>query len=133
MLRWVDNIKFNIKEIEWECVDWMKLAQNSVQWRAVVNAVISHRVAQMSEGGPREGHACTDGTQRNTHGRQIAALHGAAHHSSGSWQWQPHGNFPTDREPDTESSSVVWVEGGGIFLRSAATEVPDHMVSEHRT
>jgi hypothetical protein len=30
---WEDNIRMYLKEIEWECVDWMHLAQDWDQWR----------------------------------------------------------------------------------------------------
>jgi hypothetical protein len=37
--RWEDNIKIDLKEIGWEAVDWIHLAQYSDQWPAVVNVV----------------------------------------------------------------------------------------------
>jgi hypothetical protein len=40
--RWED-IRFNLKEMVWEN-DWMHLAQERDQWRAVVNTVIILRV-----------------------------------------------------------------------------------------
>jgi hypothetical protein len=42
--RWVDNIKMNLGEIGWEGRDWIELAQNRDQWRALVNAVMNLRV-----------------------------------------------------------------------------------------
>jgi hypothetical protein len=36
-----DNIKMNLEEIRCEGVDVIQLAQNSVQWRALVSTVIS--------------------------------------------------------------------------------------------
>ena len=38
--RWEDNIKNDLKEICWEDVEWIHLAQNSKKWRAVVYAVM---------------------------------------------------------------------------------------------
>jgi hypothetical protein len=35
--RWVNNIKMNLREIGWEGMDWIDLAQDSNQWRALVN------------------------------------------------------------------------------------------------
>jgi hypothetical protein len=35
--RWVDNIKMDLREIEWDSMDWMDLAQDRDQWRALVN------------------------------------------------------------------------------------------------
>jgi hypothetical protein len=37
--RWVDNIKMDLREIGWDGVDWIELAQNRDQWRALVNTV----------------------------------------------------------------------------------------------
>jgi hypothetical protein len=42
--RWVDNIKMNLGEIGWDDVDWIDLAQDRDQWRALVNTVINLRV-----------------------------------------------------------------------------------------
>jgi hypothetical protein len=38
---WEDNIKINIKEIGWDGVDYVAVAQSSGKWRAVVNTVIN--------------------------------------------------------------------------------------------
>jgi hypothetical protein len=35
--RWVDNIKMDLREIGWAGMDWIDLAQNRDQWRALVN------------------------------------------------------------------------------------------------
>jgi hypothetical protein len=42
--RWVDDIKMDLTEIEWDGIDWIDLAQNRDQWRALVNLVINLRV-----------------------------------------------------------------------------------------
>jgi hypothetical protein len=42
--RWVDNIKMDLRDIEWDCMDWIDLAENRDQWRALVNTVINLRV-----------------------------------------------------------------------------------------
>jgi hypothetical protein len=42
--RWVDNIKIDLREIEWNGVDWIYLVQNRDQWRVLVNAVMNLRV-----------------------------------------------------------------------------------------
>jgi hypothetical protein len=39
--RWVDNIKMNLGEIVWDGRDWIKLAQDRDQWRALVNMVMN--------------------------------------------------------------------------------------------
>jgi hypothetical protein len=41
---WEDNIKMDLREISWESVDWMHMAQDRDQWRAVVNTVMNLRV-----------------------------------------------------------------------------------------
>jgi hypothetical protein len=42
--RWVDTIKMNLREIGWDGMDWINLAQERGQWRALVNTVINLRV-----------------------------------------------------------------------------------------
>jgi hypothetical protein len=42
--RWVDNIKMVIREIGWDGVDWVDMAQDRDQWRAFVNTVLNLRV-----------------------------------------------------------------------------------------
>jgi hypothetical protein len=39
-----NNIKMDLREIRWKCVDWMHLAQDSDQWRALMNTVTKPRV-----------------------------------------------------------------------------------------
>jgi hypothetical protein len=42
--RWMGNIKIDLREIEWDGMDWIDLAQNRDQWRALVNTAMNHRV-----------------------------------------------------------------------------------------
>jgi hypothetical protein len=42
--KWVDNIKMDLREIEWDGMNWVKLAQDGDQWRASVNMVMNLRV-----------------------------------------------------------------------------------------
>jgi hypothetical protein len=42
--RWWDNIDINLREIGWEGMDWIDLAQDRDQWRALVKAVMNLRV-----------------------------------------------------------------------------------------
>jgi len=42
--RWEDNIRMDLRETGWESVDWMYLAQDRDQWRAVVKTVMNLRV-----------------------------------------------------------------------------------------
>jgi hypothetical protein len=37
----VDNIKINLGEIGWDGVDWIELAQDRDQWKALVNTVMN--------------------------------------------------------------------------------------------
>jgi hypothetical protein len=39
-LRWEDNIKMNVKEMEWESMDWSHMAQDRGESRAVVKMVM---------------------------------------------------------------------------------------------
>jgi hypothetical protein len=39
-----DNIRTDLREIGYEGVDWMHLAQDRGQWRAIVNTVMNLRV-----------------------------------------------------------------------------------------
>jgi hypothetical protein len=41
----MDNIKMNLREIEWDDMNWIELAQDRDQWRALVNMVMNLRVA----------------------------------------------------------------------------------------
>jgi hypothetical protein len=42
--RWVDDIKMNFREIGWDGMDWIELAQDRDQWKALVNVVMKLRV-----------------------------------------------------------------------------------------
>jgi hypothetical protein len=42
--RWVDNIRMDLREIGWDDVDWIHLAQDRDQWRALVSRVMNLRV-----------------------------------------------------------------------------------------
>jgi hypothetical protein len=39
-----DNIRMGLGETAWDGVDWMHLAQDRDQWRAIVNTVMNLRV-----------------------------------------------------------------------------------------
>jgi hypothetical protein len=41
---WEDNIRMDLREIGWGGMDWIDLAQDRDQWRALVNAVMNLRV-----------------------------------------------------------------------------------------
>jgi hypothetical protein len=42
--RWVDNIKMDHREVGWDGMDWIDLAEDRDRWRAYVNAVMNLRV-----------------------------------------------------------------------------------------
>jgi hypothetical protein len=39
--RWEDNIKMDLREIGIDGVNWIRLAQDGVQWRVFVNTVMN--------------------------------------------------------------------------------------------
>jgi hypothetical protein len=41
---WVDNIKIDLREIGWDGMDWIDLAQDRDQWRTIVKTVMNLRV-----------------------------------------------------------------------------------------
>jgi hypothetical protein len=43
--RWEDNIRMDLREIGWGRMDWIDLAQDRDQWRALVNTVMNLRVS----------------------------------------------------------------------------------------
>jgi hypothetical protein len=40
----LDNIKMELRETEWGMMDWIDLAQDRDQWKALVNSVMNLRV-----------------------------------------------------------------------------------------
>jgi hypothetical protein len=42
--KWVDNIEMDLRKIGWDGMDWIDLAQDRGQWRALVNTVMNLRV-----------------------------------------------------------------------------------------
>jgi hypothetical protein len=43
--KWVKNDKMILREIGWDCMDWIHLAQDKVQWKGLVNTAMSFRVS----------------------------------------------------------------------------------------
>jgi hypothetical protein len=41
---WEDNIKLDLRVARWGGMDWIDLAQDKDQWRALVNIVINLRI-----------------------------------------------------------------------------------------
>jgi hypothetical protein len=39
--RWVDDIKINLREIGWDGIDFIDLAQDRDQWRDLMNTVMN--------------------------------------------------------------------------------------------
>jgi hypothetical protein len=44
--RWVNNIKMDLRETGWDGMDWIDLAQDMDQWRALMNTIMNLRVPQ---------------------------------------------------------------------------------------
>jgi hypothetical protein len=42
--RWEDTMKMDLRELGWESVEWVHLAQGRDQWGAVANTVMNLRV-----------------------------------------------------------------------------------------
>jgi len=42
--RWEDNISMNIRDRGWKGMDWMHLAYDRDQWRALVNTAMNNQV-----------------------------------------------------------------------------------------
>jgi hypothetical protein len=42
--RWEDSTELDLIEIEWDGMDWIHLAHDRDQWRALMNTVTNHRV-----------------------------------------------------------------------------------------
>jgi hypothetical protein len=41
---WVNSIKMDLREIGWDGMDWIDVAQDRDQWRDLVNTVMNLRV-----------------------------------------------------------------------------------------
>jgi hypothetical protein len=42
--RWLDNFKMDLRDIVWDDMDWIDLAQDRDRWRALMNTVMNLRV-----------------------------------------------------------------------------------------
>jgi hypothetical protein len=42
--RWMDFVKMDLREIGWDGMDWIDLARDRDQWRALVNMIMNLRV-----------------------------------------------------------------------------------------
>jgi hypothetical protein len=42
--KWVDNIKINLREIGWDDVDWIDMAQDRDHWMTLVKTGLNLRV-----------------------------------------------------------------------------------------
>jgi hypothetical protein len=47
--RWMNNIKIDLREIGWDDMNWIDLAHDRDQWRALVNTVMNLRVPQNAD------------------------------------------------------------------------------------
>jgi hypothetical protein len=43
-LRYVGNIKMDLREIGWDDIDWIDLAQDRDQWMTLVNSLMNLRI-----------------------------------------------------------------------------------------
>jgi hypothetical protein len=43
--RWLGNIKMDLRETVWDGMDWIDLAQDRNQWKALVNTVMNLMVS----------------------------------------------------------------------------------------
>jgi hypothetical protein len=46
--KWVGNVKIDLREIGWDGMDWIDLAQDRGKWRALVNALMNLQVPKNS-------------------------------------------------------------------------------------
>jgi hypothetical protein len=53
---WVDNVWMDLGEVGWGDVDWIGLAQDRNNWRALVNSVLNLRVP-LNPGKLSSGHS----------------------------------------------------------------------------
>jgi hypothetical protein len=56
--RWVNNIEIVLREIGWDGMDWIDLAQDRDRWKAPVNTVMNLRIP---ENGGKFLSSCTIG------------------------------------------------------------------------
>jgi hypothetical protein len=42
--RWMDKIKMDLREVGWDGIDWIDLAQDSYEWKVLVNMIMNLRV-----------------------------------------------------------------------------------------
>jgi hypothetical protein len=42
--RWKDDIKMDLQEVGWECMDWIDLAQDRDRWLTLVNEIMNLQV-----------------------------------------------------------------------------------------
>jgi hypothetical protein len=43
---WEDNIKMDLQELGWGCMDWFDMTQDRDRWWALVSAVMNRRVPE---------------------------------------------------------------------------------------
>jgi hypothetical protein len=85
--KWEDNIEMGLREIEWDGMDWIDLAEDKDQWRALINTVMNLRV---SEDGKFLSSCTTGGFSGRTQ------LHGVSYNNNTKEEYQCHhvAHFP---------------------------------------
>jgi hypothetical protein len=69
--RWVDNIKMDLREVEWCGMDWTDLAEDRDQWTALVNRVMNSHVPYNVR---KFLSSCTTGDSRKAQLRGVRKL-----------------------------------------------------------
>jgi hypothetical protein len=68
--RWVGNIKMDLRETEWDGMDWTDLPQDRDQWSALVHTVMNLRVLLIA--GMSLNSCTTGGFSRRAQLREIS-------------------------------------------------------------
>jgi hypothetical protein len=87
--RWVDNIKMDLREIGWDSMDWIDLAQARDQWRVLENTIMN----RLWRGRRRGQSSSTCRVKNSLHVQSSSGDHSV--YLLGTW-----GSFPRDKEAE---------------------------------